>query len=290
MIIKTVKQHLSRSPYQSLAAILVVCFAFFVIAVFTLLGIGSGIVLHYFESRPQISAFLKDEIKPQEIELMKAKLVGTGKVKSITYFSKEDALKIYKEQNKDKPLLLEMVTAKILPASLEISTNELSSLKEIAQELKKEPMVEDVIFQEDVITALSKWTATVKKIGLVLGVFLLLISVLTILVVLGMKISQRKEEIEILKLLGASSWDICSPFYLEGIFYGVISAIFSWGFSYIALLYATPFLVSFLGEIPIFPIPFLFMAEILGGLMILGIVVGFTGSILAMARFIRSTK
>lgn len=287
---KTLKQHIFRSPYQSLAAILVVSFSFFVIALFGLLGAGSSVVLQYFESRPQVSAFLKDEAKPQEIELMRAKLEATGKVKSVTYISKEDALKIYQEQNKDKPLLLEMVTAKILPASLEISSKDLSSLKEIAENLKKEPLVEDVIFQEDVIQSLSKWMVTLRKIGIASGVFLLFVSILTILVILGMKISRKKEEIEILRLLGASSGYICLPFYLEGIFYGLLGAVFSWGLSYLALLYATPFLVNFLAGIPLLPIPFLFMLKILAGLLGLGLVVGFLGSFLAMARFVKSVR
>ena len=289
-MLKIVKQHIIRSPYQSLAAILVVSFSFFVIAIFALLGAGSSAVLKYFESRPQVSAFLKDEAKPQDVELIRSRLEATGKVSQVTYISKEEALKIYQEQNKDKPLLLEMVTAKILPASLEISANELSALKEIAENLKKEPMVEDVIFQEDVITALSKWTITLRKVGIATGAFLLFVSTLTILVILGMKISQRKEEIEILKLLGASSNYIRLPFYLEGIFYGLSGAFFSWGLSYLALLYGTPFLLSFLSGIPLFPVPILFMLEVLGGLLGLGLVVGFLGSFFAVARFVKSIK
>ncbi len=287
---KTVKQHIFRSPYQSLAAVLVVSVSLFVVCLFCLLAAGSQSILQYFESRPQISVFLKDEAKPQEVELMRARLETNTKIKKVDYVSKEEALKIYQEQNKDKPLLLEMVTAKILPASLEVSTRDLSSLKEIAEGLKKEPMVEDIIYQEDVIQTLSKWTQTIRRIGLVLTGFLLLVSVLTILVILGMKIAQRKEEIEILKLLGATSVYICFPFYLEGILYGLGGAFVSWGLSYLAILYATPFLVNFLAGIPLLPVPLLFMAQLLAGLLGLGAIVGFLGSFLAVGRFSRLVR
>jgi len=287
---KTLKQHIFRSPYQSMAAVLVVTVSLFLICVFFLLGVGSQAVLQYFESRPQVSAFLKDEIKPQEIELIKAKIESTGEVKNVEYISKEKALEIYREQNKDKPLLLEMVTAKILPASLEISPKSLDSLKVVAEILKKEPMVEDVIFQEDVISSLASWVRTIRKIGLVLAAFLFLVSSLTILVILGMKISQHKEEIEILKLLGASSVYICLPFYLEGIVYGMLAAFFSWGLSYLAILYITPFLVNFLAGIPILPVPLFFMMEILAGLLALGGIVGFLGSFLAVFHFVRTVR
>jgi len=289
-MIKTLKQYIFRSPYQSLAAVLVVSLALFLITVFFLLGAGSEIALRSVEGKPQISAFLKDEAKPQDVELIKAKVEATGKAKKVYYVSKEEAVKIYQEQNKDKPLLLEMVTAKILPASLEISTVDLASLKPMAEVLKKESLVEDVIFQEDVISALSSLVETLRKAGLGIAVFLLFISILTVLVILGMKISQRKEEIEIQKLLGASSWSICLPFYLEGIVYGWVAALLSWGLSYLLILYSTPFWTNFFAGIPIFPIPFIFMLEVLGGLMAIGGVVGFGGSLLAVSRFLRITR
>lgn len=287
---RTLKHHIFRSPYQSLAAILVVSLSLFLISVFFLLGAGSQKVLQYFESRPQVTAFLKDEIKPQEIEIIKTKIQSNPSVKKIDYVSKEDALKIYREQNKDNPLLLEMVTAKILPASLEVSTIDLSSLKSIAGELKKEPMVEDVIFQEDVISALSLWMQTIRKVGIGIAGFLLIVSIMTIIVILGMKISQRKDEIEILKLLGASSWHIRIPLYLEGIIYGIVAAIVSWIISYVSLLYLTPYIVKFLSGVSLLPLSPIFLLEMLGGLIFLGATIGFLGSLVSVSRFMRSIR
>lgn len=289
-MIKTLKQHIFRSPYQSLAAILVVSLSLFLMSVFFILGAASQRVLQYFESRPQVSAFLKDEAKPQEIELLRSRLESTGKIKKIDYISKEQALAIYREQNKDKPLLMEMVTAKILPASLEVSTLDLPSLKEIASLLKKEPLVEDVIIQEDVISALLVLTQTLRQVGLGIAGFLLLVAVLTILIVLGMKISQKREEIEILKLLGATWGNICSPFYAEGIVYGVSAALVSWGLSYSVILAAGPLLARFFSEIPLVPVPLLFMLELLGGTGALGIIVGILGTFLAISRFAKTIR
>jgi len=287
---KTLKQHIFRSPYQSLAAIIVVSLSLFVISVFFLIGAGSQRVLQYFEGRPQVTAFLKDEVKPQEIEMIRARVQAKDKVKEVSFVSKEDALKIYREQNKDNPLLLEMVTAKILPASLEISTTDLKSLKAIAEELKEEPMVEDVIFQEDVIVALSSWMQTLRITGLVVAGFLLAVSVLTILVILGMKISQRKDEIEILKLLGATSGYIRGPLYLEGIVYGIVAAVISWVLSFASLLYLSPYIVKFLSGVPLLPVSFLFALETLGGLVCLGVVIGFLGSLFSVSRFLRTIR
>lgn len=284
---KIFKQNITRSPYQALAAIFVVSLSFFLITIFFLLGVASQQVLQFFESKPQVAAFLKDEAKIQEIELVRAKLENTGKTKKIYYVSKDEALKIYRDQNKDNPLLLEMVTAKILPASLEVSTKNLSSLKEVADLLKRESIVEDVIYQEDVIGSLSVWVQTLRKFGLAVGFFLLMIAFITILIIVSMKISQKKDDIEVFKLLGAPSSFIAKPLYLEGIFYGVISAVIAWGLGYLALLYTTPFWLDFLSGIITFPIPILFMLKLLAGLLILGLVIGFFGSFLAVSRFLR---
>jgi len=282
---KTAIQHIKRTPFQALAAILIMSLAFFVIGNFVILAVGSEAVLRFLESRPQVTAFLKDEIKPQQIELLKAKIEGTGKIKKIEYISKEKALEIYRQENKDNPLLLEMVTAKILPASLEISATSLSYLPEIAKILKEDPIVEEVLFQEDVVSTLSSWLGSLRKAGVFLIIVLSLISVITVLIVVGMKISSRKEEIEILSLIGATKWYIKTPFVIEGIIYGIISAFVAWGSSYLVLLYSTPFLVKFLAGIPLFPVPITFMLAILGGLSLLGILTGGIGSWLALRRF-----
>lgn len=287
---KTFKQHIFRSPYQSMAAILVVSLSLFLISVFFLLGVGSQVLLQYFESRPQLIAYLKDEAKSQEIELLVARVQSTGKTKKITYISKEDALDLYKELFKDKPLLLEMVTAKILPASIDISPDKLSSVKELSEMLKRESLIEDIDYEEDVVSALSGFVFVLRRVGLVVAGFLLFVAVSNVLIVLGMRISQGKEEIEVMRLLGASSWYICLPFYLEGIFYGVIAAVISWGLSYFLILYSSPFLTNFFSGVPLLPVPDIFILEVLAGLLSLGVVVGFLGSFLAVLRSARTVR
>lgn len=287
---KTAIQHIKRAPFQALAAILITSLTFFIIGSFVVLAAGSEAVLRFLETRPQVTAFLKDDIKPQQIELLKTKLEATGKVKKTKYVSKEEALAIYRQENKDNPLLLEMVTAKILPASLEISATSLSFLPELAKILKDDSIVEEVLFQEDVVSTLSSWIGSLRKVGVFLIAFLSLISVITVLIVIGMKISSRKEEIEILGLLGATKWYIRLPFIIEGIIYGIASAVISWGAAYLLLLYSTPFLVSFLAGIPLFPVPVIFMLEILGGLLVLGVVVGGIGSFFAVRHFLKSSR
>lgn len=284
---RTCWTHMRRSPYQALAATLIMFLTFFLATVFVLTAGGFQVVLRYFETRPQVTAFLKDETTLEQVDTIKARVAQTGKVKEIKYISKEEALAIYREQNKNDPLLLEMVTANILPASLEVATKEISFLPEVAQILKSEPGVEEVVFQEDIVRSLHNWTSTLRKIGIGLIGALGLVSLLIILVIIGMKITLRKEEIEILQLIGASPWYIRAPFIFEGMFYGIVGAILAWGIGYLLLLYATPFIVKFLSGIPILPVPIFFMLSLLGIEILAGIVIGSLGSLLAVKRYLK---
>ena len=285
--LKTTWTHIRRAPYQALAATLIMVLTFFVATIFVLTAAGSQTILNWFETRPQVTAFFEDKVTMEQVDILKAKLAQTGKIKEAKYVSKEEALAIYREQNKNDPLLLEMVTANILPASIEVSTTNISYLGEIAQILRQESGVEEVIFQEDVVRSLNNWTNVLRKIGIGLIATLGGVSLLIILVIIGMKVALRREEIEILQLIGGTAWYIRAPFIFEGIFYGVVGAILAWGISYLLLLYSTPFLVGFLAGIPILPVPFLFMLALLGAEILVGALIGTLGSLIAVRRYLK---
>lgn len=285
--LRTAWQHIRRSPYQALAAVAVMTLTFFVAAIFIFIASGSEAILHWFETRPQVTGFFKDEVTMTQVDSLKDKLNQTGKIREIKYVSKEEALAIYREQNKDDPLLLEMVTANILPASLEVATTDLSALGEVAQIMKGASEIDEVIFNEDIVSSLSDWTAAIRKIGLALIIALSLFSLTIILIIIGMKIALRRKAIEILRLIGASPGYIRMPFLLEGMFYGVVGAFVAWLIAVVLLLYSTPFLVSFLAGIPLLPVPPVFLALVLLALLTGGLVIGFLGSLIALRRYLR---
>lgn len=287
-LFKTTWQHIRRSPYQALAAVGIMTLTLFVSSIFFLTAAGSAAILSYFESKPQITAFFTDEKSKEEIANLEEKLKSTGQVLKIKYVSKEEALAIYREQNKNDPLLLEMVTANILPASLEVSAKDAKFLGDLAKILKAEGGIEEVVYQKDVVDALVAWTGAVRRIGIILVGFLTIVSLLIVLTVIAMKIALKKEEIGILRLVGASNWYIRMPFLLEGAFYGVVGGLVSWIICLILLFYATPYLSSFLAGIPILPISPIFMLALLAGLVLAGVGVGVGGSLLSIWRYLKS--
>ena len=283
------KRNIRRTPYQALAASMVMFLTFLVLSVFLLIALGSQQILKFYESKPQAIAFFKDGTTDNDIKVIENELYQTGKITEFKYVSKEDALLIYKERNKNNPLLLELVTANILPASLEISTYQPEDLKEIAEVVKKEPVVDEVVFPEDVVASLSSATRLIRTVGSTVVAFLITFSTLIIVMIIGFKIRIKREEISIMKLMGATTWFIRMPFITEGIVYTMSGAFLGWVISMAALWYLAPVIQNSLGEVSsvIFPVSPLIIAGLLGVEIILAILVGMIGSFIAVRRYLR---
>lgn len=285
-VAKNTWKHIRRSPYQTFAAVSVMMLTFLVTGIFVILSFGSAIVLKHFEQKPQITVFFNDTKEIADIKALEEKLKMNDKVAAVKYVSKEEALEIYKEQFSKDPLLLEMVSSDILPASLEISAQKIEYLKDLAEILKSESEVEDVVYQQDVVDLLVVWTNMIKTIGLALVIFLSVVTVLTVTTVVSMKIALKRKEIQILQLVGASPWYIRGPFLIEGAFYGIVGAFIGGVITLGVLFYFTPFLDSLFVGIPLFPIPLWFYGAFLGIMLTLGTFLGVIASSLALIRYL----
>ncbi len=285
--LKTTWQHMRRSPYQALAAVSIMMLTFLAVSVFAFLILGSSKIITYFESKPQVTAFFHDDANQSDIDGLVSQLKNSGKVASIKFVSKQEALQIYRQQNKSDPLLLDLVTADILPASLEISTTNLEDLPAISTSLTKNPIVQEVVFQKDVVSTLTSWTNAIRILGIVLIAVLSCVSIFIMATIIGIKISQKKEEIEVMQLLGATKWYISWPFIFEGITYGLVGTLVGWLLSSAALLWATPFLEDFLRGIPLLPVPWYIYVGLLISEWVLAIFLGTVASMVAVRRYIK---
>lgn len=281
-------QHIRRSPYQAAAAIMIMTLTTFVGLFFLFISITSQKTLTYLEQKPQVIAFFNDTVtNADQVSDTVKKLQDTNKTASITFVSKEKALEIYRERNKSDPLLLELVTASTLPASLEVSAKNVADLPALYEILKAAPNVEDISYQKDVVNSLIGVLDNARKAGIAVLIFLVLTSLFVILTIIGMKIALRKDEIEVEKLVGASSWYVRMPFLLEGFFYGLIGAVISWSIVYLIIYLTTPILTPYLSGLNLLPVSPIFMLIVLGGAILASGLVGIIGSFLAVWRYLR---
>ncbi len=287
MHIQTVSKYIRRSPYQSIAAILIMSLTFFTIGVFSLITIVSIRAIDHLESQPQLSIFFKEGSIQQDVEALRNELEDTGKVKSIKFISKEEAFAIYKNLNKEDPLLLDLVTSDILPASLDVQAIDAADLTPLAQIAKSSKSVEQINYQKDVIDNLVRITEGLRQIGMLIIGVLLAVSIFVILTIIGIKITVRKDEIEIMKLIGASNRFIRTPFLLEGMFYGAVGAIVGWGITYGVLYFNSSTISYFFGSIQVLPISPILMFQVLGVLFVSAIILGAFSSFLAVLRYLK---
>ena len=285
--LKTAWKNIRRSPYQAVSAIFVMTITFLAFSLVSIFVFSSTKIVTYFESKPQVTAFFKDQTKQTDINSLSNSLKQSGVVSSINFVSKDQALQIYKQQNKNDPLLLDLVTADILPSSLEISTYKINDLDLVATTLQKSPIVQEVVFQKDVVSTLTSWTGALKKIGITIVAVLAFATVLVMAIIIGIKIAQKRDDIETMRLIGAGGWYIRAPFLQECMFYGVIGAIIGWLISMILLFLATPHLESFLHGIPLFPLSPVFLFELLAIEILLSASLGAFASYLAVLRYLK---
>ena len=283
----TTTQRIKRNPSNALATTLVMTQAFFITTIFSIWLVSGNLLLDYFENKPQVTAFLKDEVTQTQIDEVKEVLTNTGQVDSIKFVSKEEALGIFKEQNKSEPILLEYVTSSILPASLEVSATDVGFLTQIADILTQEKIVDEVIYQKDIVQKLTHFTTLTRNTSIVVVSLFLVTSILIMLIMLGVSISSFKDEIEIMRLVGASSSYIRNPFIFEGILHGLISPLLAVSGVYLLYKYLSPIIQPLFLSIPMFPIPDYVFAYILAGEMVIGVFIGVFTSVVATWKHLK---
>lgn len=285
--LSTALKSIRRSPYQAIVAVLMMTLSFFVASSFAFTLFVANRALLHIETRPQVIGYFALKAPEEQIQTAKQQMESKDYVLTTKIVTKEEALKIFQEENKKDPLLSELVSADILPASIEVGAKNVGSLEQISTDLKSLAGVEDVVYQKDIIDNLARWSRVLRQSGLIISGILFTITLLLIIVILSLRVAVKRKEIGIMNLLGASRWYIRGPFVLEGIIYGITGALVGWLCSFITLLYATPAIVNFFGQITVLPIDTLLLLQMLGVEVLIGSFLGLLSSYLAVARFIK---
>ncbi|OGK62018.1 hypothetical protein A2334_04060 [Candidatus Roizmanbacteria bacterium RIFOXYB2_FULL_38_10] len=240
---------IKRTPYQSFATFFTLFLTLFLsLAVFFILTFLYG-MLGYVESRPQVTVYFQTQTSENNIFKLKEQLLSSEKVLSAKYVSKTEAYEIYKKLNKDNPLLLEMVTSDILPASLEIFAKKPSFLPEIADFLKKQSGIDEVNFQKNIIDKLLSLTSIVRKTSIAFFAYFIITTIIILISITHFKIALKKDEIELLQLLGADRFYIKKPFLKEALFFGLLSSMVVFLIFSALFFVVRPYLQSYLSGV-----------------------------------------
>ena len=231
-----------------------------------------------------VVAYLNDQVSEQDAREMIASLKERSIIKKVTYISKDDALKDLRTSLKDADYILEGLNENPLPASLEIRFKKEAvgpnTIKQFVDSLRKMRGIDDVQYGEKFLLSIHSIKAGIETVGLVLtgvmvsGIIFICYSTVKLL------FYRRREEVETLKLLGATRGFIRAPFVIEGGIIGAVGGLFSavivFGFYYglfLKLSAAVPLIRSVT-----------FPAQFFALLPVVGLGLGITGSVIAMGR------
>lgn len=186
--------------------------------------------------RIDISVFLKDEVTADRRQELTNTLLGMENVREVQYVSKEQALEDYRKQNEDNIELQLAITQtdNPLPASLRIKLHNPDLLEDLRTFLEqpdiKELQSDETSYSGDrkeAIDKIAKATTFIRQAGIGGVLIFAAISVLIIFNTIQMAIFNRRDELAIMKLLGASRSYIRGPFLVESTFIGVVAALIS---------------------------------------------------------------
>lgn len=184
-----------------------------------------------------VSVFLKDEATKAQTEKLLADLKQQPNVERVTYLTKEQALAAYTRQNAGNKSLLTAATisGNPIPATIRIKPRDLNKIQDIRSFLTR-PSVQALQTEgspsysgerKKAIDNITHATNVLRRVGVIAVVIFAIISALIIFNTIQMAIFNRRDEIQIERLLGASSWFIRGPFVVESILYGILSAVIS---------------------------------------------------------------
>lgn len=245
-------KYIRRSRFLSLACLFVLTSSFLVTLFFTFSFITSSLYFKALAHKAQISVYFKTTTGEPQILELKKQLESRPAVERVSYISQVEALKIYLGQHQNNPALLESVSSNILPASLEINTKDLSSLELLAAEFKQKEEVDEVVYFKEVVDSFSNLSLALQIIGFTLASLMILNSLFTVFLGVGISVKIRADEIETRRLVGATDSQVIAPFLWQGVIYGFVSSIISLVIFFIILLAASviwrPVLASFLSQ------------------------------------------
>jgi cell division transport system permease protein len=235
-IIKTGCQNFVRNLTLAIAAMAVMVITLTIILFSVIANATFTNTIQGLNDKIDISVYLKDDVTDDERNKLIADTKNIQNVRSVEYVSKDQALEDYKKANANNLDLLLAIsqTDNPLPASLRIKPRDVTKIEEIKAFLDrgdiKALQSDETSYSGERQIAIDKITAATsffQKAGIAGVIIFALVSMLIIFNTIRMTIFNRRDELQIMRLLGASTSYIRGPFVVETVIYGIIAALLS---------------------------------------------------------------
>ena len=296
-MIKEAFKSVFKQRKMSSASIAIMIATMFIFGIFFVLGENINFVMEQVENKQGMRVVIKDDVEESILEGMKSKIQnieidGKKVVNTVTFVSKEEAMKSIKERLGDKQDVLEGLDEEnFLPASYFVTLTDLSKNQQVQDEIMKFDGVEEISTDNDTIAKLNNIARGIRMGTLIILVILVVISIAIIAYTVKITVYARRKEIEIMKYVGATNSFVRGPFMIEGIIIGIISAAIS---VIIMMLVYNGILNSILESnviqslsVSFYTFNELFL-RVLGVYLLLGMGIGVLGSTISMKKYLNA--
>jgi cell division transport system permease protein len=235
-IIRTGAVNFVRNAWLAIAAMAIMVVTLTIILFSIIANATFSNTVQQITSKINISVYLKDTTTPEQTATLLKELRALPNVQSVNYLTKVQALQAYTKQNAGNPQLLQAIneTDNPLPATVQIKPRDLNQINQIRNYVNKPDILalqsdpaSDNGDRRAAIDKITHATNILRKAGVIAVAVFASISVLIIFNTIQMAIFNRRDELQIMRLLGASTGFIRGPFVVESIIYGIVSAIAS---------------------------------------------------------------
>jgi cell division transport system permease protein len=296
-MIRRAFQNMKGNLFPNLTTIAIIGISMLIFSSFSLIAFNLTSFLKIWEDKIEVVAYLKKGVPLSEVEQLLKNTRQLEGIERVKYVSPFDAMAFMESKLGSQRNLLDGIQPGILPSSFEIRLKKdfrnSTSIKEVVSRLNQFPQIEEIQYGQEWVENVSAIVHIFRLTQWVLGGLLLVGIVFIISNTLQLTISSRKEEIELMHILGASPAFIRVPFYVEGLIQGLLgtglAVLFLFYLYYKVLfykvffLYVTPSMREWLAGIPILFLP----SDKIAMMILGGMVLGFFGSFVASMRFLK---
>lgn len=268
--------------------------ALLIVSLFLLVFVNLESTADEWSGKIQVTAYFDTEPTPQELSAIMARVKAIEGTARVGYVSKQEAMERFRSRLTGQETLLDGVPADVLPASIEIAlkrtSREDAAMEAYVARLKKVPGISEVQYGEEWVRRFNAFMNFLRFVGALLGGFLLLAVLFIVSNTIKLTIYARKEEIEVMELVGATRFFIKAPFLIEGVIQGVAGATLALLIlvaTYFGFLHSATNFVNFSSSVSgLSFLPPVYIA----GIFVSGIILGFLGSITSLKRFINNPQ
>lgn len=293
-LLKEGGRNIKANRQMSVASIGVLVACMLLIGAAVLFSMNVNSIMGYIEAMNEMVVFVQDDADQATIDALGQSLKSDRNISSVTYTSKEDALKEQMSIMEDAADLLEGLQGdeNPLPASYSIQLKDLELLDETVARINNMPGVNYAVAPTDVAATLVDVKKGVSTAGFLIVAILGMVSVIIVSNTIKVTVFNRRKEISIMKYVGATDTFIRIPFLVEGMIIGLVSALLAFGLLWAGYDYVLRWLgetgsswlqMAYANLIPFDSIGL----RLLGGFTAAGVSFGVLGSLFFLGRYLK---